>query len=107
MKVDIGQVDLDKLNSMTKYPSILTYHALGDKGVLQETVQIPFEGRIIGTEKVDGTNARLIFCLDQSGHKRPVPSTLPRCTRFSACCPSDRRIPACKESAGGWEPKAT
>lgn len=66
MAFDIRQVDLGKLNSMTKYPSILTYHALGDKGVLQDTVQIPFEGRIIGSEKVDGTNARLIFCPDQS-----------------------------------------
>jgi hypothetical protein len=66
MTFDIRQVDLGKLNSMTKYPSILTYHALGDKGVLMDTVQIPFEGRIIGTEKVDGTNARLIFCPDQS-----------------------------------------
>ena len=66
MAFDIRQVDLGKLNSMTKYPSILTYHSLGDKGVLQDTVQIPFEGRIIGTEKVDGTNARLIFCPDQS-----------------------------------------
>jgi hypothetical protein len=66
MTFDIRQVDLNKLNSMTKYPSILTYHALGDKGILQETVQIPFEGRIIGTEKVDGTNTRLIFCPDQS-----------------------------------------
>src|SRR5277367_1371277 len=66
MAFDIRKVDLGKLNSMTKYPSILTYHALGDKGVLQEAVQIPFEGRIIGTEKVDGTNCRLIFCPDQS-----------------------------------------
>ena len=66
MTFDIRQIDLGKLNSMTKYPSILTYHALGDKGVLQDAVQIPFEGRIIGTEKVDGTNARLIFCPDQS-----------------------------------------
>lgn len=66
MALDIRQVDLGKLNSMTKYPSILTYHALGDKGILQDSVQIPFKGRIIGTEKVDGTNARLIFCPDQS-----------------------------------------
>lgn len=66
MTFDIRKVDLGKLNSMTKYPSILTYHVLGEKGVLQEAVQIPFQGRIIGTEKVDGTNARLIFCPDQS-----------------------------------------
>ena len=42
MTFDIRQIDLGKLNSMTKYPSILTYHALGDKGVLQDAVQIPF-----------------------------------------------------------------
>jgi hypothetical protein len=30
MAFDIRQIDLGKLNSMTKYPSILTYHALGD-----------------------------------------------------------------------------
>jgi hypothetical protein len=29
-------------------------------------VQIPFTGRIIGTEKVDGTNSRIIFCPDGS-----------------------------------------
>jgi hypothetical protein len=61
---DIRRVDLGKLNSLTKYPSILTYHALGDKGVLQDSVQIPFTGRVIGTEKVDGTNTRLVFCPD-------------------------------------------
>jgi hypothetical protein len=61
---DIRQVDLGKLNSMTKYPSILTYHALGEKGLLQETVQIPFAGRVLGTEKIDGTNTRLVFCPD-------------------------------------------
>jgi hypothetical protein len=35
-------------------------------GILQETVQIPFTGRVIGTEKVDGTNTRMIFCPDGS-----------------------------------------
>src|SRR5262245_56094292 len=66
MAFNIRQIDLAKLNSMTKYPSILTYHALGDRGVLQDAVQIAFEGRVIGTEKVDGTNTRLIFCPDGS-----------------------------------------
>src|ERR1051326_1446206 len=66
MPFDFRRVDLAKLNSLTKYPSILTYHALGDKGILKEAVQFPFEGRVIGTEKVDGTNSRLIFCPDQS-----------------------------------------
>jgi len=66
MSFDILQIDLSKLNSMTKYPSILTYHLLGEKGVLQDTVQIPFAGRVVGSEKVDGTNCRLIFCPDKS-----------------------------------------
>jgi hypothetical protein len=66
MTFNIWRADLAKLNSMTKYPSILTYHCLGDKGILQEEVQIPFTGRVIGTEKVDGTNTRLIFCPDGS-----------------------------------------
>jgi len=43
MSFNIRQIDLGKLNSIAKYPSILTYHTLGDKGMLQETVQIPFE----------------------------------------------------------------
>lgn len=63
---DIRQVNLGKLNSTAKYLSILTYHALGANGVLQDSVQIPFEGRIIGAEKVDGANTRLIYCPDQS-----------------------------------------
>ncbi|HZZ71757.1 MAG TPA: RNA ligase family protein [Pirellulales bacterium] len=63
---DIRRVDLAKLNSMTKYPSILTYHTLGDKGVLRDSIQIPFTGRVMGTEKVDGTNSRIIFCPDGS-----------------------------------------
>jgi hypothetical protein len=66
MTFDIRRTDLGKLNSMTKYPSILTYHTLGDKGILQDAVQVPFAGRVLGTEKVDGTNARLIFCPDGS-----------------------------------------
>jgi hypothetical protein len=66
MTFDIRRTDLDKLNSLTKYPSILTYHTLGDKGALQEAVQVPFAGRVLGTEKVDGTNARLVFGPDGS-----------------------------------------
>ncbi|ALF54941.1 hypothetical protein ACX27_22320 [Nostoc piscinale CENA21] len=55
--------DLDKLNSMTKYPSIPTYHTLGDKGVLLEETVI-FDGEVILTEKVDGTNSRIILLPD-------------------------------------------
>jgi hypothetical protein len=66
MTFGIRQIDLGRLNSLTKYPSIPTYHALGDKGALQDAVQVTFAGRVIGTEKVDGTNCRLIFGPDGS-----------------------------------------
>lgn len=53
-------IDLQKLNSMTKYPSIPTYHALGEKGALtEERIALPETG-LIATEKVDGTNSRII-----------------------------------------------
>jgi len=59
-------MDLDKLNSATKYPSILTYHEMGDRGRLTQKVQVPFPaGQTIHlTEKIDGTNARIIVLPD-------------------------------------------
>jgi hypothetical protein len=54
------EANLAKLNSLTKYPSILTYHTLGEKGRLTESVLVPFDQDVILTEKIDGTNARLI-----------------------------------------------
>jgi hypothetical protein len=62
MKFNVRTVDLAKLNSLTKYPSILTYHTLDPKngGLLDEATV--FTGTVIGTEKVDGTNSRVI-CL--------------------------------------------
>src|SRR3954468_7220706 len=56
----LTDINLAKLNSLTKYPSIPTYHALGEKGRLSESVLVRFEGECIATEKIDGTNARLI-----------------------------------------------
>lgn len=55
-------MDLAKLNSATKYPSILTYHEMGDRGRLNPVVQVPFPAgeMIYVTEKVDGTNGRVI-----------------------------------------------
>ena len=52
-------VDLTKLNSLTKYPSIPTYHTI-DKGILGD-VAVRFDGPILLTEKIDGTNARIIL----------------------------------------------
>jgi hypothetical protein len=61
-------MDLAKLNSATKYPSILTYHELGDRGRLKETVQVPFvEGQeIFVTEKIDGANGRIVVLPESS-----------------------------------------
>lgn len=55
--------DLARLNSATKYPSISTYHGMGDRGKLTED-RIAFDGRVFVTEKVDGTNARIIVLPD-------------------------------------------
>lgn len=57
--------NLRALNSATKYPSIPTYHRLGDKGRLQEEVLTPFpldpETEYEITEKIDGTNTRIVL----------------------------------------------
>lgn len=61
---DLSCFDFQKLNSMTKYPSILTYHELGDKGMLQESLSEDKNFKqddVIITEKVDGTNGRIII----------------------------------------------
>lgn len=60
--------DLRKLNSATKYPSIETYHVLGGKGRLTEDLG-PFAGiepdeEVVLTEKVDGTNFRIVLLPD-------------------------------------------
>lgn len=61
---------LQKLNSITKYPSILTYHNLGPKGSLVDSLveDRSFDERdVYITEKIDGTNSRIIFCTDEHG----------------------------------------
>jgi hypothetical protein len=64
----LRDLNLRALNSATKYPSIPTYHRLGDKGRLQEEVITPFpldpETEYEITEKIDGTNARIIVNTD-------------------------------------------
>jgi len=58
-------MNLRKLNSATKYPSIQTYHALGRKGRLTEEVQVGFASETVHvSEKVDGTNTRIIVAPD-------------------------------------------
>lgn len=53
---------LANLNSMTQYPSIPTLHAMDSRGRLTNQVAVDFGTQeILGTEKIDGTNARIIL----------------------------------------------
>jgi hypothetical protein len=63
---NVRTANLRAINSITKYPSIPTYHTLDSRngGLLEE--RVPFTGPVIGTEKVDGTNARVIVLPDGS-----------------------------------------
>jgi hypothetical protein len=56
------QEELRKLNSATQYPSIKTYHAIGERGRLLELANVDFDGELpMVTEKIDGVNARIII----------------------------------------------
>ncbi|WP_084778175.1 DUF3969 family protein [Saccharibacillus sacchari] len=58
-------MDLKKINSLTKYPSIQTYHQLGERGRLNDalTDSIGFDesNQAYIYEKVDGENSRIIL----------------------------------------------
>lgn len=64
----IAKYGIEKLNTMTKYPSILTYHELNKGGVrdaLTKPEEMPGDdGLIIISEKVDGTNYRIVTTCD-------------------------------------------
>lgn len=72
-----GRLDLRVVNSLTKYPSIRTYHKLTGKGLLVEPGETPLgdpemppppalslAGEVTVTEKINGTSARLIVFPD-------------------------------------------
>jgi hypothetical protein len=56
-RLDVSRLEV--INSATKYPSIQTYHALGQKGRLTEEAT-PFDGKVVLTEKINGSNSRII-----------------------------------------------
>ncbi|AFH63735.1 RNA ligase family protein [Paenibacillus caseinilyticus] len=64
-------MDLNKLNSLTKYPSILTYHSLGDRGRLTEALSesrgFPEAEDVYVYEKVDGENSRILLLRGEEG----------------------------------------
>jgi len=55
--------DIECLDSITKYPSIPSYHEHGDRGRLTEELSIRFEPEEEweATEKMDGVSARIIL----------------------------------------------
>jgi hypothetical protein len=60
-------IDLSKLDSMTKYPSIETYHPINPvDGMLHDQSCFQFTGTVVATEKIDGCNARIIMLPDGS-----------------------------------------
>lgn len=57
----ISKFGKEKINTLTKYSSILTLHRLGEKGRLKSELTTPIQGETMyATEKIDGTNARII-----------------------------------------------
>jgi hypothetical protein len=62
MAFQLRTTNLRQLNSATKYPSIPTYH-LTERGELTAE-RVAFPGPVLVTEKVDGTNARIILTPD-------------------------------------------
>ena len=56
--------NLDTFNSLTKYPSIPTFHPLDPRGGGLLEPPLDFEGEVLLTEKVDGTNTRIAFTPD-------------------------------------------
>lgn len=57
----LRSLDLGVLNSATKYPSIPTYHQLDPANGMLLPEPTEFTGQVIATEKVDGTNGRIIM----------------------------------------------
>lgn len=63
---DLRRADLARINTLTKYPSIPTYHALDPKNGLLLDATVDLSGPVVATEKVDGTNARMVGFPDGS-----------------------------------------
>lgn len=66
----INTYGIEKLMSMVKYPSILTYHNLGERGMLLDSLvdNKDFNDQLVYiTEKIDGTNSFMCFTTDVYG----------------------------------------
>lgn len=67
---DLSAEQWRALNSATQYPSIPTYHCLGERGRLTEERNVTFDADVEVTEKIDGTNTRIVVPHPSFG--RPV-----------------------------------
>lgn len=67
----ISEFGLQRINTFTKYPSILTYHDLGDKGTLVNSLvegkDFSNKDHVYITEKINGTNSRVVAITDSYG----------------------------------------
>lgn len=61
LKALIKKYGVQKINTLTKYPSILTLHDLAPRGGLLETFTTDIKDEeLVAFEKIDGTNVRII-----------------------------------------------
>jgi hypothetical protein len=61
LKELISRFGKQKVNTLTKYPSILTLHKMGEKGKLTTEITTDIKDEeMFATEKIDGTNVRII-----------------------------------------------
>ncbi len=60
----LRDINLQALNSATEYPAIPTFHKLNPEDGMLMPDTVPFIGDVIFTEKVDGTNSRIILLPD-------------------------------------------
>lgn len=70
-KILFSNDNFKKFNSATKYPSIATYHNLGPKNSLVDSLveNKDFSNEeVFITEKIDGSNSRLILFTDSEGY---------------------------------------
>ena len=66
MTFNVRTINIDLLNSLTKYPSIPTYHRLNPANRQLSDEHITFAEEAVLTEKVDGTNTRFIILPDET-----------------------------------------
>ena len=56
----------EKINTLTKYPSILTLHKFGERGRFTDEITTNIEGEtMFASEKIDGTNVRIVCLGDE------------------------------------------